>query len=345
MQEWLRERRDEQGAIEILKCYNNRKYNLLNYDGNFIKHVFREHGPVSERVKELNRLAGLVAAGAGSCDEFLAGSPEWEQAFWGQLRKTPLSFQNQHAILVASPAAYLERPRSSWWFLESARRFGIDVTLLGVGQEFPNTRRKISLVADYLRENPEYRYVVMVDFKDVIFCATLQEMFHKYRSFGHGIVISAQRDNWPLPVLGGRSPETGTSARYLNSGSIFATSEAWLSAWETMQSRERHFGGVPPEIALERHIFNEDQAAWIDLYVNGLADIVLDAECRLFQVLGGIDTTVSAGNVDWLLEGKRILNRETGGRPCLVHGAGSVPLAGWANYILDALAGLELAID
>ncbi|HEX3449570.1 MAG TPA: hypothetical protein VHS97_15045 [Isosphaeraceae bacterium] len=237
---------------------------------------------------------------------------------------------------MASPATYDHSPQSSWWLIESARRCGTQLTVLRQEQTYPNGRQKIALVAEYLREHPEYRYVLMVDFSDVIFCATLREMFYKYRSFPKSIVISAQRNNWPLPILGGHSPETGTSSRYLNSGSIFATAEAWLSAWDTMQARERHWEGKPPEIAHGRHIFNDDQAAWIDLYVNRLSDIVLDGECRLFQVLDQVDSTVGSGNRDLLLEGRRILNRETGARPCLVHGAGNVPLGAWANYILDS---------
>ena len=160
-------------------------------------------------------------------------------------------------------------------------------------------------------------------------------MYHKYLSFGHDIVISAQRNNWPLPALGHRSPETGNSYRYINSGSIFSTAQAWIDAWDWMQIRERQFAGRPPETVGGRHIFNCDQAAWVDLYVNGQSDIVLDAECRVFQVLDQVDSTVGIANRDLQFEGRRVVNRETGGRPCLIHGAGDIPLASWASYILD----------
>ena len=68
--------------------------------------------------------------------------------------------------------------------MESCRRLGIELTLLGRGQPHPNNRNKPRVVAEYLRDHPEYDYVLQVDFKDVIFCATLREMFGKYRSFG-----------------------------------------------------------------------------------------------------------------------------------------------------------------
>jgi hypothetical protein len=336
MHTWLRSRANEHGAIEILKCYTDGEYNLFNYDGCFIKHVLREHGALAERVGELRRLAGPITVDPGPCVKLDHGLSYPGHDSWTRPPGTPPSFQAEHKILVASPAAYDHPPLSSRWLIESARRRGIELTFLGQGQAYPNHRRKIGLVAEYLRQHPEHRYVLMVDFSDVIFCATLREMFYKYRSFGHSIVISAQRSNWPLAILGGHSPQTGTSFQYLNSGSIFATSQAWLSAWETMQARERQCGGKPPEIAEGRHIFNDDQAAWIDLYINRLSDIVLDGNCRLFQVLERVDSDVGTGNKDLLLEGRRIVNRETGGRPCLVHGAGNVPLTAWAKYILDA---------
>ena len=333
---WLRAQRNESGTIEIVKCYTNDEYNLFNYDGSFIRHVLRYHGSIPERAHELQRLARVVAAARSPNDSSVRGASDSDRSSRARPGMPPLSFQSEHRILVASPAAYDHPPKSSRWLIESASRYRIELTLLGQGQTFPNHRRKISLVAEYLRDHPEYRYVLMVDFSDVIFCATLQEMFYKYRSLGHDIVISAQRNNWPLPSLGSRSPEIGVSSRYLNSGSIFATTEAWLSAWDTMQTRQREWGAKPLEIVDGRHIFNEDQAAWVDLYVNKLADIVLDGECRLFQVFDQVDSTLATENSDLLLEGTRVLNRETGGRPCLVHGAGNVPLAGWANYILNS---------
>ena len=57
MHAWLLAQMDEDGRIEISQCYTGRDYNLFNYDGPFIRHVLRQHGPFERRVRELQRLA------------------------------------------------------------------------------------------------------------------------------------------------------------------------------------------------------------------------------------------------------------------------------------------------
>jgi hypothetical protein len=47
-----------------------------------------------------------------------------------------------------------------------------------------------------------------------------------------------------------------------------------------------------------------------------------------------VDHDLGSANRDLAFEGRRIVNRETGGRPCLVHCAGNVPVSPWARYIL-----------
>ena len=247
-----------------------------------------------------------------------------------------MSFQSEYRILVAAVASYDRPPASSGWLVESCRRLGIELTLLGQGRPHPNNRNKPRVVAEYLRDHPEYDYVLQVDFKDVIFCATLREMFFKYRSFGRQIVASAERNCWPMASYAPRFPDTGTSNRYLNSGAIFATADAWVAAWDRMHGRERELGGVPPEVGRHgRHIFSSDQAAWSDLFVRGEADIALDSGCHLFQTLAHVDFDLNRANRDLALEGRRFANRETGGRPCLVHCNGRVPMDAWARYILE----------
>jgi hypothetical protein len=247
-----------------------------------------------------------------------------------------MSFQHEHGILVASPAAYEQPPPSSRWLVESCRRQGIELTLLGQGKAYPDHRCKVRLVADYLRDHPEYRYVLQVDFRDVIFCAGIREIFYKYKYFCRSIVASAERTCWPMPSHAALCPETGTVNRYLNAGVIFARSEAWLEVWDLMRRKERMMGGLPPELnRIGRHIFNDDQAAWTDLYIHREADIALDAGCLLFLNLAHADLNLGTKNRDLKLEGRRVLNRETGTRPCLIHCSGSVPVDPWGRYVLE----------
>jgi hypothetical protein len=245
-------------------------------------------------------------------------------------------FQRQHGILVAAVGAYRVSPPTAAWMIESGRRQSIEVTVLGRGRPYPSHRTKTRLVAEHLRDHPEYRYVLQVDYRDILFCATLREAFHKYRAFGHRIVASAERACWPMPMQAPLCPDTETSARYLNSGAIFATAEAWLAAWDLMCQKERRHGGRPPELGLGgRHIFDDDQAAWTDLYVHRESDIVLDARSEIFQSLARVDHRICTANRELVFEGRRIVNRETGARPCVIHCNGRVPVEPWAHYILD----------
>jgi hypothetical protein len=246
-----------------------------------------------------------------------------------------ITFQRKHQILVAAPAAYQQLPGTAARLIESCQRYGIDLTLIGLGQPFPNTHRKISLITEYLRAHPEFRYVLQIDLKDVIFCATMREMFHKYQSFGHAIVAAGERVSFPIPSHNELSPTVETSLRYLNSGTIFSTTEAWLAASGKMQEKEKYYAGKAPEHGPRGlHIFNEDQAAWSDLYINKEADIALDTRCILFQVLNQTDWNITAANRDFLFEGRRIQNRETGAHPCVIHANADIPFEPWAQYVL-----------
>jgi hypothetical protein len=340
MHAWLLSQRESSGRIPVVQCYTDGDYNLFNYDGGFIRHVLREFGSFDARLRELRRLADEARRTAeevvdrtqpaqGAFDIVSIGRP-------ATIIGPASSFQKEHRILVAAPAAYHHPPPSARWLIESCRRYGIELTLLGEGQPYPHNRRKIGLVAEHLRDHPEYRYVLQIDLKDIVFCATLQEIFFKYQSFGHAIVAAGERNCWPIPSHAERQPEVGTSARYLNSGSIFSTADAWLAAWERMQEKERRMGGQPPEMSFNGfHMFNCDQGAWSDLYVNREANIVVDSRCILFQPLFQTDCHIAAANRDFIFEGRRIVNRETGGRPCLIHANGCIPLEPWAKYVLD----------
>lgn len=338
---WLLEQNNLTAPISIVKCYQGEEYNLFNYDGEFIRHVLRDDGTFEDRVSALRRLA-----------EQARGSSQRPQlTLWQETDMAPrvtshqviscgeesITFQRQHRILVAAPAAYDQLPDTASKLIESCQQYEIDLTLVGLGESFPNTRRKISLIADYLREHPEFQYVLQVDLKDVVFCASMREMFCKYQSFGHAIVTAGERVSYPIPSHHELSPPQETSLRYLNSGTIFSTTAAWLAAWDRMQEKETDYSrkGLAPELGPRGlHIFNEDQAAWSDLYLNREADIVLDTKCILFQVLNQTDWSISASNRDFHFESRRIQNRETGARPCVIHANANIPLEPWAKYVL-----------
>lgn len=241
-------------------------------------------------------------------------------------------------LLVVSVAAYSQPPESSRWLLQSAQRYGYKVTIIGEGQAYKNDLQKFRLVAEYLAAHPGYQYVLSVDFRDVIFCASPRELIGKYHRIGHDVVAAAERSAWPLASHRDRSPPLATSYRYLNAGTIFSTADAWQASWATIQrwQRDRDADVHPPEIGqLWRDVFSCDQAAWSELYIRKEQDIVIDSQCELFQPLTTICHRVAGDNPDLCLEGCRVRNRETGTHPCILHANGQANVEAWGRYVMQ----------
>lgn len=60
MQRWLRGYADAAGHISFLQCYAGRDRSLFNYDGQFIRHVFRTRGSTEQRIVKLRQLAEMA---------------------------------------------------------------------------------------------------------------------------------------------------------------------------------------------------------------------------------------------------------------------------------------------
>ena len=60
MHEWLLGHEDPWGQISFVQCYKGDDYNLLNYDGPFIRHVLRRAGTDDERVEILRQIAAEI---------------------------------------------------------------------------------------------------------------------------------------------------------------------------------------------------------------------------------------------------------------------------------------------
>ena len=246
------------------------------------------------------------------------------------------TLQRRYKLAVLSVAAYDRPPLSSRWLIESCRGHGIDLTLIGQGRPFTHSYCKIRIIAEYLTANPAIELALVVDFRDVIFCAGLRELVSKYLAYDLAIVTAAERISWPISSHGALVPPLGTTYRHLNSGTIFSTASAWQDAWRWMQNRKHDLAGSELESGEQGHtIFTSDQAAWSDYYIHAGASIGLDHRCEMFQALATIDNDLGAANRDLLFEGRRVVNRETGGRPCLLHPNGSIPVDRWGKYVFE----------
>lgn len=311
MHEWLQRQQDSNGRNPAVTCYKGDEANLLNYDGPFIRHVMREFGSFDERMDELRRLSGLARRlprpDRPQPDGDVPAIP-WDSSLGvNDPGVDATSFQRERGILVCTcdPDSQLLNVRM---LLETCEAFDIELTILArVG------RTSVESVAEYLLGHPRYRYVLFVS-ADALICASLREMLDKFLSFDRDIVVSASRRNMHDELVGTSS---NTTFRHIDGGCVFATSDAWLRASYAMAD----WKGAR---------FVSNASFWNGFCLRTGAEMALDSECRLFQVCDDVNTQIGVGNPDLSFEGRRVVNRETGGRPCLIRRVSSVP---WGQYI------------
>src|SRR6185503_5297132 len=156
------------------------------------------------------------------------------------------------------------------------------------------------------------RITVFVDAWDVVFSDSLESIIEKYKSFQTSIVIGAEKNCFPACFQKeyDRLP-CRTSYRYLNSGVIIGETEAILEVLEAMDA---------PNLPVDYHDgrkghnyhFN-DQAYYMDLFLRQPVPIELDYGCFIVQNM----QNVLESELDF--SGQRIVNKEIGTTPSIIH--------------------------
>lgn len=164
---------------------------------------------------------------------------------------------------------------------------------------FQNFRQfKIDHILEYLRNSTD-EIIMYTDALDSWFLRDdVLKVYKKY--FKNKVVISANRDHYPVSDLYTDFPETDESSfKFICSSQFIGERKKLIALFETMQ--QAYAGYV-------------DQEAWHLLKAKGLADFEIDHKCRLFLNM----TQVSADELtdDWML-------KETKVRPCSIHFGGA----------------------
>lgn len=174
----------------------------------------------------------------------------------------------------------------------SAKRYGMDLTVLGLGEAWLGFGMKILLTKAYLQKLTGYTHFIFVDAYDTLFLKHIANV-------PDYILFSAEKNCWPRADLASHYPDAESAWKFLNSGCYSAPIDKWLEL-------------VNNNIILNNH---DDQGYFTELFLNQKArnaDIRLDTSCNLFQ------SYAYAAPGDFTIN-EELTNNITGTQPAIIH--------------------------
>lgn len=208
-------------------------------------------------------------------------------------------------------------------FLQSCQRFGIEPVLLGWGDQWAGTCKKLRSICRYIRDLPGDEIILSVDPFDVIFLAGTEEIEARFREMStpflcgalkldafNAMVYDHEFNRTPFPT-----PGTPTEYNFLNAGT-------WIS---TAGYAYRLLKGLMDSGQLQT--CHMDQEVFTAIYVGGGQEMDIDWNCHIFHnILFTNFVTRRPDMADIEFTGGRIRNSATGTMPSLLHASGNVVL-------------------
>jgi len=190
-------------------------------------------------------------------------------------------------------------PERNRYLRDSCAHFGVTLGSFGFGTPWPGyIAGKITAAIPYLAARTE-KYVLFSDGGDTMMLRNpscgLMTAFHSFES---PIVISAERDCFPLQYLAPKFPPAESGYTFPNAGGFMGERKAVIDALLFLE---------------HNYDDGEDQARWLRLGVDNPASIKIDHWCRIFQTMSG-----GAGG-DVRFDGGACLNQRTGTHPYFLH--------------------------
>jgi len=195
--------------------------------------------------------------------------------------------------------------------VESSKSLGIPILNLGKniswngsGPQKKGGGQKINLMKGFLSALDDNRIILFLDGYDVLINSHISEIVKKFFEFNVDIVFSAEKTWRHEGSLVDKFPKAKSDYRYLSSGAYMGFSESLKRLFETPLADD-----------------DDDQFYLSEAYLKNLQSVggvhvALDTEATIFQC-------VSAAADDIVVEDdKRLLNKKTSGRPCVLHGNG-----------------------
>ena len=213
-------------------------------------------------------------------------------------------------------------------FLRSAQIAGLEVSTLGMGQEwqggdmnYPGGGWKVNLLREAMAKIKDEDLVMFTDSYDVVIAGNKEAIIAQYDKFDADIVFGAENFCWPDVSLKDEYPEVERGMRFLNSGGFIGPARLLAKMLED--------GGDIKNL-------EDDQLFYTKTYLNSGKTkeytIVLDHTAKLFQNLNGEQENVElrfAGNEPYVEN----LVYET--KPIIIHGNGpsKLLLNNLGNYL------------
>lgn len=197
-------------------------------------------------------------------------------------------------------------------FLASMKRIGAEPVILGMGEKWEGLMTKPNHFRKWLREgNAKGEHVILSDCWDVIFVEHPDSIGERCKAlFGEAVVFNGERGCWPRADLAEHFPDTGTPARYLNSGFICGPSEKILAILESM---DLEGVGVDRPNPSGGRIEPNDQGEFQQAFVAQPVPMVVDGRCELAQ------TFSACAPAEFEITPSGVLNIATGTRPGVLH--------------------------
>lgn len=224
-------------------------------------------------------------------------------------------------------------------YIRSAKRYGIEVTTLGLGKPWQggDMKRlgggyKINLLRSALKpyKSDDDRVVIFTDSYDVLFLASLEKIVAKFETFEASILFGSESFCWPDPELKDKYPALeGRGTRFLNSGLFMGyASKVYQMLKNPIKDTD------------------DDQLYYTKIYIDQQLreelNIKLDHTAALFQNMNGVEEQITLA-LDPDSKEAFLKNTEYTTTPLVVHGNGpsKITLNGYANYLAGAFVNGE----
>lgn len=219
-------------------------------------------------------------------------------------------------------------------YIRSAKRYGIEVTTLGLGKPWlgGDMKRlgggyKINLLRSALKpyKSDDDRIVLFTDSYDVLFLASLEKIVAKFETFEASILFGSESFCWPEPELKSKYPALeGRGTRFLNSGLFMGYAS---KVYQMLK-------GPVKDTDDDQLYFSK---VYVDKQLREELNIKLDHTATLFQNMNGVEEQITLA-LDPDTKEAFLKNTEYNTTPMVVHGNGpsKLTLNGYANYLAGA---------
>lgn len=206
-------------------------------------------------------------------------------------------------------------------FIKSCQRFGIDPVILGWGERWEGTCKKLVSISNYIKDLAEDEMILSVDPFDVIFLSGMEEIEEKFREQDapflcgalklHSFNASVYDHEFNRTFL--PTPSTPTGYNFLNAGTWISTA-GYASRLLTKLSCDGQLQAC-----------DIDQEVFTALYIIDSSALDIDWNCQIFHNLlftNFVTRRPDLSDIEFK-EGK-IRNIGTGSTPSILHASGNV---------------------